>query len=384
MPAFFGPLLRFLIASLVAGAAAASSPAQDDAASRREAIEMMYPVMISALEARNFGRARNICDQAIIWEPQNPVHHYNLACIEAQTGGTRLPYAMGALDLAIALGFNEVDHLKTDPDLKPLHGDPRFADLVRKATYNATVGAAMDAITIPAAPASSRPTSAPAVDVEKPAPAAFNHGIPVGLYFMTRYQTSTRTLEKGAWYFAPDGRVYQNLEYGFSKDDLTGHAGPRGTAAAEDSMLVVTWADGKKTTGNVEREGTGFLWDMGIFTAVRAFEDVSDVAGIYEGGESLSFGDNRAAASRRLELRADGTFSWAGVSFVGPTPQASRLSTGDNDASKGRWQLSGYSLILTDEKGAVLRRIIFPSDDEKKAVKPDRMFFGGMIYKRQL
>src|SRR5687767_4918289 len=87
------------------GLFATSVFAQNDAASRRAAIEGMYPVMIGALEAKNFGRARNICEQAIVWEPQNPVHHYNLACIEAQAGGTRIAYAWGALELAIALGF---------------------------------------------------------------------------------------------------------------------------------------------------------------------------------------------------------------------------------------------------------------------------------------
>src|SRR5438552_2970327 len=80
---------------------------KNDPESRRAAIEAVYRVMIAAMEAKNFGRARNICDQAIMWEPQNPVHHYNLACIEAQAGGARLRYAMSELELAVALGFNE-------------------------------------------------------------------------------------------------------------------------------------------------------------------------------------------------------------------------------------------------------------------------------------
>jgi len=127
-----GLFLRFLLVLVSGVAAIAPARAQNDAASRREAIDLMYPVMISALETKNFSRARKICDQVILWEPQNPVHHYNLACIEAQAGGPRLPYALGALDLSIALGFDDVDHLKTDPDLAPLHGDPKFADLIRK------------------------------------------------------------------------------------------------------------------------------------------------------------------------------------------------------------------------------------------------------------
>src|SRR5688572_12818527 len=110
--------LMFLLA-LVVGVS--SVQAQDDAASRRAAIEAMYPVMIKALEAKAYGRARNICDQAILWEPQNPTHHYNLACIEAQAG--RLPQAVGALELAVALGFNDAKHMQADPDLAPLRGE---------------------------------------------------------------------------------------------------------------------------------------------------------------------------------------------------------------------------------------------------------------------
>src|SRR3954471_12372868 len=141
-------LFHFVLLLCFVGSRIAVS-AQEDFASRRAAIEGMYPIMIAALEAKNFGRARNICDQAIIWEPQNPVHHYNLACIEAQAGGARLPYAFGALELAIALGFNDADHMRLDPDLAPIRSDPRFTELLRKTTNNASADLAIAAITIP-------------------------------------------------------------------------------------------------------------------------------------------------------------------------------------------------------------------------------------------
>ena len=126
---FLSRLWLSVIAGLVAGSPA---PAQNTPADRAELIEAIYPVMIAALEAKQFGRARNICDQVILWEPQNPVHHYNLACIEAQAGGTRLAYALGALDLAAALGFNDHEHLRTDPDLNSLHGEAKFAEIARR------------------------------------------------------------------------------------------------------------------------------------------------------------------------------------------------------------------------------------------------------------
>ncbi|MSU50169.1 MAG: hypothetical protein EXS37_13980 [Opitutus sp.] len=396
-------MLRLLVcrhpfAALVIAFTFFSSPevrAQDDPASRRAAIEGMYPVMLRELEAKNFGRARNLCDQAIIWEPQNPVHHYNLACIEAQTGGARMSHAIVALEMAAVLGFNDPSHLMSDPDLAPLRNDPKFAGLAQKIADNAIRSTTGFLPTPPAtrpAPGNSRPTmpadpspktaAEPSAPPETPAPPAFRDGVPVGLYFMSRYWSFTSTLEKAAWYFAPDGAVYQNLEHGFSRADLTAHRGPRGTAKTADKKLAITWNDGKETSDEIEREGAGFIWERGIFTSVRAFGHAADVAGIYEGGESLAVGGVRAIVSKRLELRADGTFTWDGVALVGNTMQPSQLSSG-KDASTGRWQLNGYSLILTDSSGAVLRRIAFPDDDEKTPVKPDRMFFGGMIFKRR-
>jgi hypothetical protein len=383
MSALFVPLTRILVGLIITIATSIPLRAQDDAASRREAIEMMYPVMIHALETKNFGRARNICDQAIIWEPQNPVHHYNLACIEAQAGGARLPYALGALELAIALGFNEVDHLKTDPDLQPLHGDPKFIELVRKATYNATVDAATSAITFPAAPSKKADAPTTAAASETPAPAAFQEGVPVGLYFMTRYQVAPRTRENAVWYFAPDRRVYRNLEFGCSSEDLAAHQGLRGTASADGNRLVVTWSDGTKTAADLERDGTGFLWDMGIFRAVNAFRDPGEAAGVYEAAQLSGLGSG-GVGDQRLELRADGTFSWSGVAFTDTASGRVALLVGSDRMSKGHWKLGNHSLILTDEKGTIWRGIAFPDDDAKTVIKPDRLFFGGKVYKRQL
>jgi hypothetical protein len=389
-------MLRALLGVIFALVLLGRAPlrAQDDPASRRAAIEMMYPVMIQALEAKAFGRARNICEQAILWEPQNPIHHYNLACIEAQAG--RVPQAIGALELAVALGFHEPGHLQNDPDLLPIRNEPKFAELARKVADNAfgpsappgSAGAvgpdivAKSASKSPAPGPAARPASA--TQPEAPAKNSFNNGRPVGLFFMTRFWPATRSLEKAAWYFAPDGTVYQNLESGFSAEDLAAHGGPKGTCSIAGDKLEVTWADAKKTSSTIKRSasGTGFSWNAGIFSAVKAFEKMADVAGTYEGGESLAGSSGNAVVSKRLALRADGTFEWSGVSFASAASNASRVSVGGTGASTGRWQLSGMSLILTDANGTVLRRIVFPYDDDTTPLKPDRMFFGGILYKR--
>jgi hypothetical protein len=391
----FRPLLLFLVGLVLV--ASSGLRAQDDPVSRRAAIQAMYPVMIQALEQKAFGRARNICEQAILWEPQNAIHHYNMACIEAQAG--RLPKAMGALELAVALGFNDPQHLQTDPDLAPLRNEAKFAELVRKVTTNAFApqgfpGASSSKLASnPDTPSSSGTTSNPGISAtasasrkgESPAPNSFQDRRPVGLFFMTRFWAANNSLEKAAWYFAPDGTVYQNLQSGFSAEDLRAHAGPKGQCKPQGDKLEVTWSDGKKTSSTIKvsASGTGFSWNAGIFSAVKLFEKPADLVGVYEGGESLAGASGNAIVSKRLELRADGTFSWSGISFASVTSDASRISVAGNDASTGRWELSGASVTLTNDKGVEVRRIVFPYDDENTPVKPDRVFFGGLLYKKR-
>lgn len=403
--------------------AASPAHAQDEeAAARRAAIQSFYPMMIAAVEAGNFTQARNLCEQAILWEPANPVHRYNLACIESRVGGAFLPRALEALEQAVQLGFNDANALRSDPDLAAIRGHPKFVELLQRLTASAPpalspaqgnpapapvppAGPAPKAATTNRAPA-EKPVARPAAiakgvaapsakappgqsaagKVDLPAPATFQNGVPVGLYFMTRYWSFTRTLEKASWYFAPDGTAYAELEHGFSAADLAAHAGRKGTGRMDGAQLEITWADGTKTKSTVEpsRSGRAFTWDMGIFTVVQPFGDPAEVAGAYEGGESLSVGGSSAVVSKRLELRPDGTFAWSGVSFIGNTTESSRVSAGAVDAgSTGTWRIAGYSLILADTQGNVFRRIAFPYDDESTPLKPDRIFFGGMMYKKQ-
>lgn len=94
-------------------------------------------------------------------------------------------------------------------------------------------------------------------------------GKPVGL-FMTRFWSFTNSLEKAVWYFAPDGRVYQNLASGFSAADLQAHKGNQGTHEVAGGKLKVTWADNKVTEGGIEADGGAFHWDGGIFTPGKA------------------------------------------------------------------------------------------------------------------
>lgn len=374
--------LPVVLLALLASVVVVSAPAQPmrETAYRAE-IDAIYPLMIQAIEAGSFTQARNICDQVILWDPANPVHRYNLACIESRAG--RKPAAFTALREAARLGFAVTDALQKDPDLDAIRGEAEFAEIARLIAANATRPPAAT----PAEPAvSPRGVENLALVAERdpPAPASFAEGVPIGLFFMTRYWPATRSLEKSVWYFAPDGSVYQGLETGFSTRDLSLHAGPKGKATLEGDHLNVQWPENKKSGGKISRSAGAFTWNAGIFTPVKPFAADVPLAGIYEGGESISVSGNRAAVAKTLELRADGTYRWSGVSFLNNASDVTQVTAGSNgEDSTGRWHAANFSIVLVDAKGHVYRRIAFPYDDETTPINPDRIFFGGTMFKRR-
>lgn len=374
--------------TLVALVAFNLAAAQDDAAAARHAgVQAVYPVMMKAVEAGDFAQARLLCEHVITMEPRDPVHRYNLACIEARVGGEMLPRALAALEQAIQLGFNDRNSLESDPDLAAIRGDPKFAELLRRVIRSEAVApaAASPVAEVAAAQAPPAKRAKPTTEdkIENPVAASFKTGAPIGLYFMTRFWPSSGSLEKAAWYFAPDGTAYRDLEFGFSAADLAAHP-EKGTYRAVGDKLEVTWSTGKTTSSTINPSAKGFSWDAGLFTVVQPFDGTMKIAGSYEGGESLSTGMGRAALSKTLELRPDGTFTWQGISFLSTTSQESRVTAGSvGNATTGTWVVKGYSLVLTDETGNVYRRIAFPYDDEKTPMKPDRIFFGGTMYNQK-
>ena len=379
MSTAFRVFFRLVVAALFL---TTSVQAQSEAAERRAAIEGIYPIMLGALQAKNYGRARNICEQVILWEPQNPVHHYNLACIDAQAGGARLPYAWGSLELAVALGFDDANHFQNDPDLAPLRDDPRFAQLVNKMVYNQSAQSAIESIKFPAA---GKPALAPGseqTEQDQPAAAGIVDGVPVGLFLMTQYLPTSLTLERSVWYFAPDRQVLRDLEHGFSQADLSKHAGARGKLGSSGEQLSITWSDGTTMTGDMEREGDGFTWDMRIFEPVTSFAEADDVPGVYEGSEPADLSMKEMPVPQRLHLGADGTFRWEGVKIADEAGKP-RQTAAPNALTTGRWALSGFSLILTTSEGIEWRRIAFPQDDQATIIRPDHMYFGGLLYKRR-
>ncbi len=61
-------------------------------------------------------------------QKSDPIVHYNLACSFALIG--ERDKAFRALKTSIKLGYSDVQHLKRDDDLKSLHTDPRFNEIL--------------------------------------------------------------------------------------------------------------------------------------------------------------------------------------------------------------------------------------------------------------
>ncbi len=62
--------------------------------------------------------------------PDNSTVHYNLACSLALLG--RAGDAVGALQRAVELGYDDAEHLIADEDLADLREEPRFREIVRR------------------------------------------------------------------------------------------------------------------------------------------------------------------------------------------------------------------------------------------------------------
>lgn len=394
-------LTRFVLLLLLAGAgrgALAQTPAGTSQA-QHQAVVAMYPVMLQAVKDRNLAQARALCQQAISYEPRDPVHRYNLACIESLAGVPDA--AIAALNQATALGYADASSLRTDADLAAVRTDARFASVLQAAARNAggtvappatatirPVGprpVAAQAAARPAAPtaAAPRPAARPGA-VAQPLAGKLTGNRPVGLFLMTRYWIATGSLEKGTYYFTPDGRVYVNPT-GFSAAELAAQKpNSRGTFQVSGNTLTVSWASGQKSSSPMEdAKNNAFNWDMGIFVGAQPFRNTQQLLGTFEGGNSASTGSGYIAVAGTYTFRADGTYARSGVASSTSVSDGSVLKTGGQGQAAGRWQLNGFVLTLTDTQGGQISGVSFPFVTETSAAKPDRIYFNGTLYKRQ-
>ncbi|MBF9140504.1 hypothetical protein [Hymenobacter properus] len=234
-----------------------------------------------------------------------------------------------------------------------------------------------------AAMAAPRPAAAGPAPVQ-PVAGAVNGGRPVGLFFMTRYWIATRSLEKSTYYFAPNGQVYVDPK-GFSAAELAAlPASSRGSYSVVGNKLSVRWASGQTSSSEVEPQATTFSWDMGIFLAGKPFQSPSQLAGSFEGGNSISTSSGSASAVSSLTFRPDGTYSGGGASSFGGRNEAGAktYSAGSTSSNSGRWSLSGWLLTLTDAQGRTTRGVAFPVERNDKTGQVTRFYFDNVAYKR--
>ena len=66
--------------------------------------------------------------------PDDPVAHYNVACSLALLG--RKGDAFSALERSVAVGYRDVVHMDSDPDLSALRGEARY-DRIKRAAMRA-------------------------------------------------------------------------------------------------------------------------------------------------------------------------------------------------------------------------------------------------------
>lgn len=87
--------------------------------------------LTAALQANDLEAADAVCRQYIEQLSFSPEGYYNLACVHARRG--EKDAAFEQLRLATVHGFNNVEHIRSDPDLEPLRGDDRFDEIIELA-----------------------------------------------------------------------------------------------------------------------------------------------------------------------------------------------------------------------------------------------------------
>ncbi len=222
----------------------------------------------------------------------------------------------------------------------------------------------------------------------QPEPGRLVHGKPVGLFYMQKYWMATRSLEKSCWYFTANGHVYLNPSRGFTAKELQSDSSDHGTFSISGNQLTVKWSDGKQSTAEMEIEKTGFYWDTGSFLAVEPFKDAS-IEGTYSGGSSMSFAGASTMIAKTLQLHRDGTFAFSGMTSMRTDtesktdPRDSEFYAGGGSETQGTWQLDGFFLVLQNQKGESVQHVVFPFDDKETEIYPDRLFMGGIMYKKE-
>ena len=93
---------------------------------------------MTCLAAGDIVQAREKLEQTVRILDDDSVTWYNLACVRARLGDA--PAALDALQRALDLGFADVGHIESDPDLESLRGEERFQAMVRRLRASEPAG----------------------------------------------------------------------------------------------------------------------------------------------------------------------------------------------------------------------------------------------------
>ncbi len=88
-----------------------------------------YHIAFAYLLLKEYDKAIHHFEIAKRIQPDDQLTLYNLACAYALSG--KKEEALRELRAAVEAGFDDVEHIESDPDLESLRGDPRYKDLVR-------------------------------------------------------------------------------------------------------------------------------------------------------------------------------------------------------------------------------------------------------------
>ncbi len=357
------------------------APAQnDEAVARRQAIEQFYPIMIEHVKTGDFKGARLLCHQAIKWEPREPSHYYNLACIEARDGNLNM--GLAALTKAADLGYSDAASVAADSDLALLRSSPIYQQQYQKIVANAQPPG-----TSPQPP--MVPTRVPRANAALPAVTQPEpHKVtttapPVGLYIMTRYWIATRSLETSSWYFSPDGMAYENPTGDFSAGELA-KCKYQGRISLSGNDLTLTTSNGKTETGSYEPnpDQKAFYWNTGNFVPAKGFNKPGAVTGKWQGGFSSSFSGGGGSVARTLTLNADGSYSLSSTAGISASSEGSTATAGSSGENSGTWEAGQYFLTLRGADGSVSRSVAFPFAIKGSEELPDKFYYDGILWSR--
>jgi hypothetical protein len=89
-------------------------------------------------QAENLSRAGRyhevlaLDQRLLVIRPKDPVVHYNLACTLCRLNDTE--GALTSLRKALRLGYDDLGHIETDPDLDALRELPEFRTILKRRT----------------------------------------------------------------------------------------------------------------------------------------------------------------------------------------------------------------------------------------------------------